>query len=84
VSFSVREVDLREKFYRARRLLPADGGLWLAWPKQASRVATDVTFDAVRQIGLEGGLVDNKVCAIDRTWSALRFVVPVATRATWR
>jgi hypothetical protein len=57
----------------AQRLTPA-GGLWIAWPKRASGVATDLTEDVVRAVGLEVGLVDNKVCAIDDTWSGLRFV----------
>jgi hypothetical protein len=61
------------------RLDPA-GGLWIAWPKKASGVATDVTEDGVRERGLAAGLVDNKVCAVDETWSGLRLVVRVADR----
>ncbi|HEV2949103.1 MAG TPA: DUF3052 family protein [Gemmataceae bacterium] len=57
----------------AGRLSPA-GGLWIAWPKKASGVPTDLTEDRIREIGLEAGLVDNKVCAVDDTWSGLRFV----------
>jgi len=56
------------------------GGLWIAWPKRASGVATDVTEGVVREIALAAGLVDNKVCAIDATWSGLRVVVRVADR----
>ncbi|HEY5112445.1 MAG TPA: DUF3052 domain-containing protein [Acidimicrobiales bacterium] len=48
------------------------GGLWIAWPKRASDVATDVTDNAIREIALPLGLVDNKVCAMDETWTALR------------
>jgi hypothetical protein len=72
----VREAaDLRRSFARvAKRLHPA-GGLWVAWPKKASGVATDLTEDVVRRIGLDAGLVDNKVCAIDDVWSGLRFVI---------
>ena len=62
-----------------RRLQPA-GGLWLAWPKKASGVATDVSENAVRAVGLGAGLVDNKVCAIDDVWSGLRFVYRLADR----
>jgi hypothetical protein len=51
-----------------------DGGLWVAWPKRASGVATTVNEDVVREVGLPLGLVDNKVCAIDKTWSGLRLV----------
>ncbi|MCX4099058.1 DUF3052 domain-containing protein [Nocardia sp. alder85J] len=61
------------------RLAPA-GGLWIAWPKRSSGTATDLDDGAVREFGLAAGLVDNKVCAIDSTWSALRFVVRVADR----
>jgi hypothetical protein len=50
------------------------GGLWIAWPKKAAGVATDLSDDAVRRTVLARGLVDNKVCAVDETWSALRFV----------
>lgn len=51
------------------------GGLWIAWPKKASKLATDMTEDVVREVALPRGLVDNKVCAIDATWSGLRVVV---------
>lgn len=64
----------------AERLGPA-GGLWIAWPKKASGVATDLTEDVVRNQALEMGLVDNKVCAIDETWSGLRLVYRLKDRA---
>jgi len=60
-------------------LLPS-GGLWIAWPKRASGVETDMTEHLVRHHALPRGLVDNKVCAIDATWSGLRLVVRVANR----
>jgi hypothetical protein len=56
------------------RMQPA-AGLWIAWPKRASRVPTDVTEDTVREVALPTGLVDNKVCAIDEVWSGLRLVI---------
>jgi hypothetical protein len=56
------------------RLAPA-GGLWVAWPKKAARLPTDMTEHVVRELALPLGLVDNKVCAIDATWSALRLVI---------
>ena len=62
-----------------QRLNPA-GGLWMAWPKRASGVETDVSENLVRARGLEAGLVDNKVCAIDEVWSGLRFVFRLADR----
>jgi hypothetical protein len=61
------------------RLDPA-GALWIAWPKKASGVPTDVTEDVVRAAALARGLVDVKVCAIDETWSGLELVVPVKAR----
>ncbi len=51
----------------------ADGGLWIAWPKQASGRSTDVTQQDIRRVGLDAGLVDYKICAIDDTWSGLKF-----------
>jgi len=63
----------------AARLSPA-GMLWVAWPKRASGVASDLDDNVVRQIGLAAGLVDVKVCAIDATWSGLRFVIPLKDR----
>lgn len=63
----------------AARLTPA-GGLWIAWPKRASGVATDLGDGVVRARGLVAGLVDNKVCALSEVYSALRFVVRVKDR----
>ena len=54
--------------------------LWIGWPKKASGVTTDLSFDLVQKVGLGAGLVDNKICALDDTWSALRFVIRVADR----
>jgi hypothetical protein len=55
-------------------------GLWIAWPKRASKVATDITEDVLREIALPTGLVDNKVCAVDETWSGLRLVIRLQHR----
>jgi hypothetical protein len=60
------------------------GGLWIAWPKKASGVTTDVSEAVVRAQGLSLGLVDNKVCAIDETWSGLRFVHRIENRPKTR
>lgn len=57
-----------------------DGGLWIAWPKKSSGVVTDITDHVVREAALPLGLVDNKVCAIDDTWSGLRLVWRVERR----
>ena len=63
--------------------LPADGSIWVAWPKRSSGVATDTTEDTLRDLFLPTGMVDNKVCAIDDTWSGLRFVVRKENRGSW-
>lgn len=74
VFFTKRRSELERRFGTlAGRLTPA-GGLWIAWPKRASKVPTDMTEDVVREIALPAGLVDNKVCAIDEIWSGLRVV----------
>jgi len=80
VLFATRQGELTRAFTPlARRLAPA-GGLWVAWPKKASGVSTDLTFDSVQKTGLDAGLVDNKSCAIDDTWQALRFVIRLTDR----
>lgn len=80
VFFSRSHAELADRFRPlAERLTPA-GGLWIAWAKKASGVATDLSESVIRTIGLEEGLVDNKVCAVDDTWSALRFVIRLKDR----
>ncbi len=71
--FAKSRADLDKKFPAAVRTMAQGGGLWIAWPKKASGVATDLTEPAVRQFGLAAGLVDYKICAIDETWSGLLF-----------
>jgi hypothetical protein len=71
---------LTAKFDSARAVLHESGGLWIAWPKKASGVKTDLTEDIIRDLALAAGLVDNKVCAIDETWSGLRLVVRLKHR----
>jgi hypothetical protein len=71
--FTKRATLARRTDALAQMVFPA-GGLWIAWPKKASGVATDMTDDAVRGVALPKGLVDNKICAVDATWSALRLV----------
>jgi hypothetical protein len=80
VFFVTRHAELSRRFPVFMRALADDGGLWVAWPKQTSGVATDLKFEAVQTVGLDAGLVDNKVAAIDGTWSGLRFVYRVADR----
>lgn len=78
--FSTNRADLAERFAPTARRLAPNGGFWVAWPKKASGVLTDLTEDVIRRIGLDVGLVDNKVCAIDATWSSLRFVIRLQDR----
>jgi hypothetical protein len=74
VSFHTERADLERRVPKLIDVLDVDGGLWIAWPKKASKVPTDVTEDTVREVFLPLGLVDNKVCAIDDVWSGLRVV----------
>ncbi|MSO41789.1 MAG: DUF3052 family protein [Solirubrobacterales bacterium] len=80
VLFTRRRAELARRLPSLRSALDPAGGLWIAWPKRASGVETDVTEDVVRELGLAGGLVDNKVCAIDETWSGLRLVIRLRDR----
>lgn len=84
VFFVTREAELGRRFPALARALEPDGGLWVAWPKKTSGVATDLSFAPVQQIGLDAGLVDNKVCAVDDAWSGLRFVYRAADRPRGR
>jgi hypothetical protein len=74
VLFADSAAGLTRRLDAAVAALEPRGGLWIAWPKRSSGVGTDVDERLVRELGLATGLVDNKVCAIDATWSALRFV----------
>jgi hypothetical protein len=80
VAFFDGRAEIDRRFERLAGAVHPDGGLWIAWPKRASGVATDVTEDVVREIALAAGLVDNKVCAIDETWSGLRLVHRIENR----
>jgi hypothetical protein len=80
VCFVTARAELERRFGALKRVLEWDGGLWIAWPKRASGVATDMTEDTAREIALANGLVDNKVCAIDETWSGLRLVYRLRDR----
>ena len=74
VLFTTKFLQLKSEFSRAMRMMPADGGmLWVAWPKKAAKMDTDLDENIIRGHGLSLGVVDTKVCAIDETWSGLRF-----------
>jgi len=79
--FVKTQAALRKEFPRlAKRLSPA-GMLWVSWPKKTSGVASDLDENIVRKLGLNIGLVDIKVCAVNEVWSGLKFVIPVKDRA---
>lgn len=75
VFFTVRRADLERRIERLKAALYPAGRLWIAWPKRASKVETDMTEDVVRDVALPLGLVDNKIAAIDETWSGLQLVI---------
>ena len=89
VCFAPTMAEVARRLPALKQRLDPAGGLWMAWPKKTSGVATDVRENDLRAIGLAVGLVDNKVCAIDDVWSGLRFVFrlvdrPSTTRAAKR
>lgn len=78
--FAVSAAELESEFQRLKLSLAPSGMLWVSWPKRASTADTDLTENVVREIGLRNGLVDVKVCAVDETWSGLKFVYRLADR----
>jgi hypothetical protein len=74
VAFVTRRADLERRIPVLERVIFPAGGLWISWPKKSSGVRTDITEDILREVALPRGLVDNKVCAVDDTWSGLRLV----------
>ncbi len=82
--FTRSAAELTRRFASLAAGLEPTGGLWVAWPKKSSGVATDLDFGRVQRTGLDAGLVDNKVCAVDETWSGLRFVYRLEDRPARR
>lgn len=80
VAFFVERVEFERRVGRLATMIFPDGGLWVAWPKRAAGLRTTMTDHVVREVALPLGLVDNKVCAIDDTWSGLRVVWRVERR----
>jgi hypothetical protein len=78
--FTKSKSELAKEFRRIRKRLAPAGMLWASWPKKSSGVATDLNEDIVREIGLDAGLVDVKVCAVTEVWSGLKFVRRVKDR----
>jgi Protein of unknown function (DUF3052) len=80
--FTKEKKDLVKDITALRNEIFPDGMIWISWPKKASKIATDITEDTIREIALSNGLVDVKVCAVDEIWSGLKLVVPVKDRKT--
>jgi len=74
VFFTTSRAELERRFEALKETLAPADGLWIAWPKKASRIETDLDFSSIQTIGLAAGLVDNKSAAIDEDWQAVRFV----------
>jgi hypothetical protein len=75
LTFHTVRAELEQRLPALRAMMEPAAGLWIAWPKRASKVPTDITEDVLREIALPTGLVDNKVCAVDEIWSGLRLVI---------
>ena len=82
VTFVTTRAQLVAQLAACRPHMQAAAGLWIAWPKKSSGVATDIVEQTIRDVALPTGLVDNKVCAIDDTWSGLRLVIRREQRTT--
>jgi hypothetical protein len=80
VFFTTSRSELKRRFTKLRRTMGPADGLWVAWPKKAAKIETDLDFETVQQVGLDAGLVDNKSAAIDERWQALRFVIRLEDR----
>jgi hypothetical protein len=80
IVFVERRAEFEAELGRLRDRMAPACGLWIAWPKRSSKLPTDMSDEAIREVALPTGLVDNKVCAIDATWSALRLVIRRANR----
>ena len=80
VLFTTSRADLERRFALLKQTLGKADGLWIAYPKKSSKIETDLDFSEVQRVGLGAGLVDNKSCAVDDDWSAVRFVYRRADR----
>lgn len=78
--FVTENKKFQTSFIKLKKVLKKDGMLWISWPKKSSKVETDLDENIIRDFGLENGLVDVKVCAVDEVWSGLKFVFRVKDR----
>jgi hypothetical protein len=80
LSFHTERRELERRLPVLRERMEQAAGLWIAWPKKAAKLPTDLTEDVVRELALANRLVDNKVAAIDEVWSGLRLVIRLKDR----
>ncbi|MGZ5189472.1 MAG: DUF3052 family protein [Flavisolibacter sp.] len=78
--FVTEAKELSDNISSLKNSIVQNGMIWISWPKQSSKVPTDITEDVIRAIAIQNGLVDIKVCAVDNVWSALKLVIPVKER----
>jgi Protein of unknown function (DUF3052) len=78
--FTKSTAGLHKDIVALRNEIEPNGMIWISWPKKASKIATDITEDTIRELALSNGLVDIKVCAVDEVWSGLKLVIPVKER----
>ncbi len=78
--FSTKMSEVSKVLPKLKNEIVPNGIIWVSWPKKAAKMETDVSENLIRDIGLASGLVDIKVCAVDETWSGLKFVIPVKDR----
>jgi hypothetical protein len=78
--FTKDKKNFQQEFRKAQKNLKNDGMVWISWPKKSSKIETDLDENIIRDFGLKEGLVDVKVCAVDETWSGLKFVVRLKDR----
>ncbi len=79
-AFFKEEAELVQRLSSLKALLPSNGSLWLSWPKKSSKIETNLNRELIREHGLDSGLVDVKVCAVDENWSGLKFVYRLQDR----
>ncbi|MBB6465728.1 hypothetical protein HNQ96_001586 [Aminobacter lissarensis] len=80
-AFTGKRADLEAHVETFKKMIAPDGAVWISWPKKASKIATDITEDVIRDVVLPKGLVDVKVCAVDTVWSGLKLVIRKELRA---
>ena len=78
--FVKEQKQLIKDIFKLKEAIEQNGSIWVSWPKKASKVTTDITEDIIRNLAIQNGPVDVKVCAVDEVWSGLKLVIPVKNR----